>query len=296
MSGDAKTVTQSNSEPWAGAQPALKTGLEDAQSIYASGTGFQPYTGSTVVPYSDQSMAGMNAIQNQATSALSGDNPMAKPLDFYSSLYDSGGLSADQQGVADQWRNTASGAELNNTSSAFNDILQRTQNDTRTGVDLSMSGAGRYGSPGAHQGVLADKLGGVTSQMLQDEYGRQLGRQDTARTSLAGLGQQGITNRFGAGEAMPGAWTNSQAPATDLMKVGSMYEDLAGRTMSDQQRIFNETQQSPLKAVEWLNAIGSGAGSLGGSQVGSSTPPSPNPFLQLLAGGLGAGSLLGGLF
>lgn len=294
MSGEDKTITQGNNEPWAAAQPALKTGLADAESLYKSGEGFKPYTGSTVVPYSDQSQAGMTAIENQATGALAGDNPMAKPLDFYSGLYDSGGLSADQQGVADQWRTTASGAELGNTSPAFDSVLKRVQDDTRTGVDLSMSGTGRYGSPGAHQGVLARELGGVTDKMMVDEYGRQLGRMDQARGSLAGLGQQGITNRFGAGEAMPGAWSASQQPATDLMKVGSMYEDLAGRTMADQQRIFGETQDAPKKALEWLNAIGAGAGSLGGSSVGSTTQPSPNPFLQLLAGGLGATSLFGG--
>lgn len=292
MSGDNKQTTTGTSEPWKEAQPALKTGLSDATSLYKSGQGFQPYTGSTVVPYADQTMAGMNAIQNQATGALGGNNPMQQPLDFYSGLYGQGGLSADQRGVADQWRNTASGAEMNNTSPYFEDVLQRSLGDARTGVDLSISGAGRYGS-GNHTGVLADRLGGISSQARLGEYMNQQGRMDTARGNLAGLGQQGITNLFGAGSALPGAWTSSQMPATDLMKLGTMYEDLAGRTMGDQERIFRETQESPLKAVEWLNAIGSGAGSLGSSQYGTQQQPSPNPFLQIGAGLLGGNSLLG---
>ena len=68
----------------------------------------------------------------------------------------------------------------------------------------------------------------------------------------------------------------------------------AGRTMADQERIFRETQEAPLRAVEWLNAIGSGAGSLGGMQSQSTLQPAPNPFLQGAAGLLGLGSLLGG--
>ena len=289
--GSDKTVTQASSEPWKEAQPALKTGLADAKNIYKSGQGFQPYTGSTVVPFADQTMAGAGDIQNRALSSMSGPNAFNNAFDMYGG-YVQNGLSGDQQGVADQWRNTASGSELNNTSSAFNDVLRRTQDDTRTGVDLSMSANGRYGS-GGHTGVLADRLGGVTAQMLDANYGRELGRQDSARMNLANMGQQGITNQFGAAGALPGAYDAQNAPATDLMKVGSMYEDLAGRTMADNMRIFQETQQAPMRAVEWLNAIGSGAGSLGGSQSGSSQAPSPNPFVQVLGGGLGLNSLLG---
>jgi hypothetical protein len=232
----------------------------------------------------------MGAIQSQAQNALGGNNPMGRPLDFFGSMFDQGGLSGDQRGVADQWRNTASGAELLNTSPEFNDVLQRSLGDARTGVDLSISGAGRYGS-GMHTDVLGNTLGGVSSNARLGEYRNQLGRMDTARNSLAGMGQQGITNQFGAASGMPGAWENSQRPATDLMKVGGMYEDLAGRTMADQLRIFEETQNAPREAVEWLSAIGSGAGRLGSTQ--RQIQPGTNPFVQALGIGLGGNSLLG---
>lgn len=293
MSGGSETTTQSStSEPWSGAQPALKTGLADATNLYKSGVGFQPYTGSTVVPWSDQTMAGMGAIQNQATDALTGNNPAAKPLDFYSGLFDSGGLSADQSSVADMWRNAASGGEMGQTSPAFQTLLDKLAADAGNNVNLSMSANGRYGS-GMHTDQLATAVTNAEAPLLVDEYTRQLGRMDTARANLAGIGQQGISNRMGAADALPGAWTTSELPATDLMKVGSMYEDLAGRTMADNQRIYQETQQAPLKAVEWLNAIASGAGSLGGTQSQTTTQPGTNPFLQILSGGVGLNSLLG---
>jgi hypothetical protein len=70
-----------------------------------------------------------------------------------------------------------------------------------------------------------------------------------------------------------------------------MYEDLAGRTMADQLRIFEETQNAPREAVEWLSAIGSGAGRLGGQT--RSVQPGTNPFVEALGYGLGGNNLLG---
>lgn len=289
-----KATTSGTNEPWKDAQPALKQGLNEAQNLFSSGGNFQPYTGSTVVPYSDQTMAGANAIQGQAQTAL--DNPNSatgKPLSFYGGLYDTGGLSSQQQAVQPMLEKTASGAELNQTSPVFQSMLDKAAQDARNGVNLSMSAAGRYGS-GMHTDALGRSITNAQAPMLLSNYNTELGRMDAARGALSGLGQQGIANQGMASEAMPGAWATGQLPATDLMKVGSMYEDLAGRTMGDQQRIFQETQQAPLSAVEWLNSIASGAGSLGGSQSQTVAQPAPNPFLQLLAGGVGLNSLLGG--
>ncbi len=288
MSGGGKEVTSGTTEPWAAAQPALKMGLKDAENIYKSGTSFAPYTGSTVVPFSDQTRAGMQGIQNQSAQAMS-DGTMGKPLGFYGSMFDNGGLSADQQGVANQWRTTASGSEMGGSNPYFEDVLRRSLEDTATSTNLGMSGAGRYGS-GMHTDTLADRTGRQATEARMGEYQNQQGRMDNARSSLAGLGQQGITNQFGAAQAMPGAWENSQRPAMDLIKIGGMYEDLAGRTMGDQLRIFEETQNAQRAPLEWLNSIASGAGSLGNTQ--RQVQPGTNPFVQALGYGLGANNLL----
>jgi hypothetical protein len=289
MSGGSQQTSTATQTPWEPAQGMLKTGIKDATNIYKSGEAFKPYTGSTVVPFADQTMGGMNAIQGNALGAIESGS-MDKPMNFFGSMLDNGGLSSDQRGVADQWRNTASGAELENLPPEFQNVLSRSLEDAGTAANLGMSGAGRYGS-GMHMDVLGDRLGRVASEARLGEYGRQQGRMDTARTNLAGLGQQGIANQFGAAQGMPGAWDTSQRPATDLMKVGGMYEDLAGRTMADQLRIFEETQNAPREAVEWLSAIGNGTGSLGGTQ--RQIQPGTNPFVQALGYGLGANSLLG---
>ena len=290
MGSDTKTTTTTGSnEPWDEAQPLLKTGLSDAKDLYSSGQVGTPWTGSSVVPFADQTVAGMTDIQNTAADAMANGSGMDKAYDFHSGMFDGYGLSTAQQGVMDQWGETASGSELNNLSPAFNDVMRRTLDDTRTNVDLSTSGAGRYGS-GKHTDVLADAMGGISSGMRLDEYGRQLGRMDQARGNVFSGGQQGIQNQFGSAEALPGAWQSAQAPARDMMTVGSMYEDLAQRTMSDNERIFRETRDAPLKAIEWLNAIGSGAGNFG-TESSSTQSPTPNPFLAALTAAAGAKDL-----
>jgi len=280
--GDKKTTQETKSEPWGPAQPALLDVLGQAQGLQASGQGFQPFLQSLVPSLSSQTQSGLGALENKAQGILSNQGG---GLDFLSGVYNSGGLTPLQQQTADQWGNTASGAELLNNSPQFEDVLNRVLRDARTGVDLSMSGAGRYGSPGAHQGALVDQLGGISSNARLGEYERQLGRQDTARANLAGLGQLGLSN-------VPGAYTAMQQPAMDLLKVGAANETQQGRELADQYRQFQETQQGPINSLNWLAQIGTGIGGMGGTTNSTMTQPGQNPLQTALGAGLGIGSLL----
>lgn len=67
MGGSSQTQTTS-SEPWKPTQDLLKTGLTDALKLYKDGIGSSVYTGSTVIPYSKQTMSGMNGLEALATS------------------------------------------------------------------------------------------------------------------------------------------------------------------------------------------------------------------------------------
>jgi len=338
-SSSEKTVTQADAQPWEAAQPLLKKGIGEAEDLFDVGGMFQPNTTSQVVPWSDNTQAGMSDIQNRAAQGMAGGTGMDKAYDFYSGIFDGNrgnhgpgsglapspargnhgpgsglatspppgwedssalpaasgvsGLSAAQRGVADQYRTTASGSELNNTSPAFDNVLNRMQGDVRNQVGMAASARGRYGAPGAHQGVLAREVGDMTNNALTGEYGRQLGRMDTARGNLASLGQQGIQNQFGAASAMPGAWEARGEPARQLMSLGQMDEDLYARQIGDANRIFDETAAAPRSAVEWINSIGSGAGSLGRNTAQTQVAPGTNPFVKALGYGLGLSGLGG---
>jgi hypothetical protein len=86
------------------------------------------------------------------------------------------------------------------------------------------------------------------------------------------------------------AYASLKAPAEDLMGVGSMYEDLMGRTMNDQLRITNEKQNAPMANIQALLAAAAGSGSYG-QQTGTAQGPN-STMSNVLGGGLGLLSLL----
>ena len=66
MGGGSQTQTTS-AEPWKPTQDLLKTGLSDALKFYKDGIGSNIYTGSTVIPYSKQTLSGMNGLDALAS-------------------------------------------------------------------------------------------------------------------------------------------------------------------------------------------------------------------------------------
>ncbi|MCP4410082.1 MAG: hypothetical protein GY807_20525 [Gammaproteobacteria bacterium] len=291
--GGTQTTTQTaNAEPWSAAQPALKLGLKDAQSLYKAGVGGQPYTGSTVVPYAQQSMAGFQDIQDTSAGAMGPDNPFARGFSAVGDIAE-GGYNQYQNQALGNLSRTASGEDVFGANPQFQDLLKQSQDAARNAVNMNASAGGRYGS-GAHQGVLAREIGDLTSRMYSDEYNRQLGRMDRATDGLFNAGQTGVTNQMDATASLPGAFTGQFAPANAMIGVGSRFEDLAGRTMDDHMRIFNETQNLPWDQLGRLNAVAGGAGQYGTTTNTAQMPRQNNMFGNIAGGILGANSLLGG--
>lgn len=279
MPGDKKQTTTTNSAPWSVAQPALTTALTGAQQLYKDGVGGKVYTGSTVIPWDQQTKQGMNAITAGANANIDGAGLSGQ----YQDVINNGGYNADQLAARNNTKATANSAFDINSNPAFMQVLQQTQDAARNGVNASASGAGRYGS-GIHQQTLGNTLGDVTNRAVGQEYNNWQSRRDAANNNLFNMGQQGFGN-LGA------AYTGMQAPANSLMQLGAMNEDLATRQMNDKLRIFNEQQNKPWDQLGRLNAIASGAGQMGGTQTQSQ--PGQNPFLSALGYATGAGGLLG---
>jgi hypothetical protein len=494
MSGSKTTTSTTSSEPWDAAQPALKLGLADAQELYKSGVGSQPYTGSTVVPYSGQTteamgwqelgsrqalpamwtqfgavnanalngglndlqkgsvgalknlqqpgrgMAGLSDIQSNAYGVLQGiaanpakdgtsafndvqknayglyqgmaAKPVATGLDAlndaqrasysnYQGLANtpvqtgSNALNDVQKGALSQLQSLAGGAEMNGNP-YLDQVISNASRDMGDSINLSASGMGRYGS-GVHQGVLSKNIGNMSADLRFNDYNNQLGRKDAALQGVMGMGNQadaqsqaaygrqlhgmdqmtnlgnqanaqtqdayarqihGIDNMnamgnqarsqfeadrnnqnaalqgmiglgdradanyesgmgrwmdaqgslFNAGQQQQqNLWNNTQQlgnafnlmnqPAETMMNVGGMNEDLYGRTLNDQLRLHNATQNAPWEQLARLNGVASGAGQMGGSEQERAQGPS-----RLMSGAGGAlsgfdstGSLWGGL-
>jgi hypothetical protein len=276
--GGSKTTTQSNSEPWKAAQPALKQGIGAAQNLYNSGVGSQVYTDSTVVPWDAKTLQGQNAITNSANANLGG-NGLSGQLQ---GVINSGGYNSAQLDALGNTRNLANSSWA--VSPELQKIIDQTNSDANTNVSLNTSGAGRYGS-GFGNAAVADAISKNTNNLLYNDLNSFNSRRDAANSNLFNMGQTGFGN-------LGTAYSGMQAPAQDLMKVGGMNEDLATRQLNDKLRVFNEQQNRPWENLARFQALASGAGQLGSSTTQSQ--PGQNPWLTGLGYASTGAGLLGG--
>lgn len=284
MAGSKTQTSTASSEPWKEAQPALKTAIGDATNLYKSGVGFQPYTGSTVVPYAQQSMQGMNAMQGAAEGAQGAFNQNFQNV---GNAVGQGGLNQLQQQSIDRLQPFANGDMLNGNPH-LDRMITRGAEDIGSQTNLLAGSAGRYGS-GAHTGVLAREIGDMANTMRYNDFNTQQGRQMDAIGSIFNAGQQQFGNQMQGTNALMNAYGGMMAPGETMQGVGANYEDLATRTMNDQLRIFNETQNAPWAALERLNAVASGAGQLGNST--QTQAQGPSRLTSGLGGALGGAAL-----
>lgn len=269
MGGKSTTTQTTSQQPYAAAQPLLNKSMGDALKLYNAGGLVKPNTMSTVVPFAQQTTQGMNALQGLANDNI-GSNGLSGQLQ---SVINNGGYNADQQTALEGIRNTATGSFDINSDPGFQQVLDKTQN----AVNQNAAGLGRYAS-GTHEGVMTRELGDLGARQYQDFQNRK----DNAQQQLFNAGQTGQGNMVSAFDA-------AQAPSNVLMGLGSMNEDLYGRTLNDQLRIANESQNAPLANIQALLAAANGAG---GYSTGTQTAQGPsNTFSNIAGAGLGAASL-----
>ena len=193
----------------------------------------------------------MNSVQQNATDAMAPGGF----ADQFKSIIGNGGFNDPQMDALNNTRTLANSSYDMNANPGFQDVLNQALDKSTYGVNQNAAAMGRYGS-GTHQGVMQQEQGNLASRMINDDYNRFLGRRDNAQSQLFGMGQTGMDNMNPAYESM-------NAPAESMMGIGSMYEDLMGRTMNDQLRIANEKQNAPLANIQALLAAAAGAGGAG---------------------------------
>lgn len=291
MSGGSsnKQTTASSSEPWKAAQPALQQSLTGAMNIAGNPGWFEPYKGSTVVPWDTQTQQGMGGIGFRADHL---GNDIDNNYNMVNANAKQGGLNDIQRGVVGRLTDQATGQFDVNSNPGFQSVLKQSLDSAGNAVNMNAAAAGRYGS-GTHQGVAGKTAGDITGNLVSQEYNDFKNRRDAANSGLFNAGQQQQSNINTNNNALLNAYQNTLVPFQDKINIGGMNEDLATRQLNDQIRIQQGMQQAPKSAVEWLNAISSGAGSLGGTQGSTAQGPKANPFGQVLGGLLGVNSLFG---
>lgn len=290
MGGSKQQTSSTNSEPWKAAQPSLQLGLNDAQSAYKSGIGSQPFMGSTVVPYAKQTQQGLGQMQAMADTV----NKQGTFQNAYNQVAwnaAKGGLNDLQRGAVNRLTPMADGSMLN-ANPYIDKVIDNSSRDIAGASNLMASAAGRYGS-GGHQNVTEKNIGDMSSNLRYQNYGDERTRQMDAIGSLFNAGQQQQSNINAAPGAMANAYGAMMTPSQTMMDVGSSYEDLFGRQLNDQLRIFNEQQNQPWNQIGRLNAIASGAGQMGGNS--QATAQGPSRASSALGGALGGYSMFGPL-
>jgi hypothetical protein len=166
-------------------------------------------------------------------------------------------LTGGQSDTKNYLEATAKGEYLEG-SPFLQDLLARESQKIADTIGSQMAGMGRYGSAGAHQGVLGQTLGDFRLEALNDNYGRErqlmyqaandINAAELARSGLAmqGTGQMadiGNTiygNRLAGEQALEGARENRMniglAGAGQLGDIGNT---IYGNRLTGEQSLYN---------------------------------------------------------
>ena len=264
-SGVSRTVVSNN--PPAFQQPYIERGFEAAQRLFETPRTF--YEGSTVVPFSTQTQAGLDAMQ---TRAEAGSPLVTAAQDLTAATMRGDYLSPD----SNPYLKSAMDAATRPMTEAF------TQ-DVMPSIDAAFSSGGRYGSGlQANQQARASEnylqaLGDVGSKMAYSNYADERKRQVDAATTAPGMAELDYLD------------------PSRLIDIGAAYEGMAGRELQediDRHRFAED--EARIRLGEYLPAV------TGGSWA-TSTADQPiysddvSRYLGYGAAGAGiAGSLFGG--
>jgi hypothetical protein len=184
--------------------------------------------------------------------------------------------------------------------------------DASSAANAQFSSAGRYGS-GAHAGALGKELGGIQTQARLADYYKQQENQLAANQALSnvaqlrgGIGQQGVSNIYGAGDALTKNYMASQLAPQTLQELGA-------QRMQYNQNALDLARETPWRNVSNLANISAMIGGMGGSSSGTNvgyknerTSGGGNGVLGSIMGGASTGlsflrnmgglGALGGLF
>lgn len=249
-------VEKSNSEPWAGAQPALKEALSGAQQLFSQG---MPafYPGSTVAPMSGDTMSGLNAIRNNASStpaladmqlgAVSGAmNPSMLPGQFRVAQTAMGGNAnpyagyfAQQSSVQNPFLGSftqtaaqpVTGAGMDTlTQAATGGMMQNPwldatfdqgANQIRNQLDTAFARAGRSFGNSNYGDAFGRSLGEFATDLYGGAYESDMTRRMGAASQLAGYEQGGVDRMLGALGAEAGIYGDTRAQNLSAGQFGA---------------------------------------------------------------------------
>lgn len=266
--GGSQTVQQ-NADPWSGAQPYIRQGLDALQQTFQHGT---PGSGSVNIGGTqiDRGVTPPTYYPNSTVASMSPWTTGALGAQYQRGAYGSPVTNA-AQGQA--W-STLNGDGFNNP--ALTSAINYATAPVEAAVNSAFSSAGRYGS-GSHENELARSIGDISSNMAYQNYNNERNRQMQTMAFAPSLAQNDYfdINQAGAAGSALDAYNQAQINA-------------------DVER-FNYGQDADWRRIQDFLATVQGVAPTGSQSVSRTTP---NAFSTALGTGLGTAGILNmlGLF
>lgn len=248
--GRISQVTTTATTPWSGQQPYLKTGFQQAQQQLDVPSEFYPE--STVVPFSQQTEAGLQAQEQRAL--------QGSPL---------------TQAAQAETQRTLGGEYLGAENPYFSAMADRIEREVRPRIDTQFAGAGRSGFGGtnvAHPEMMARTMADALAPLAWKNYAAERGNMQQAAQFAPGLARE---DYFDLGQ---------------LGQVGAQREGLAGRELSEDIDRWNFSQYEPRDRLSTYMALIKGG--VPGGQTTQAQPYFNNPAGNILGGAAAGAGIL----
>lgn len=182
--GNNQTTQSTSVEPYSKSKPLLNRALQDALSAYKGGFGSNVYTGSTVIPYSKQTMWGMNKLQNLANKNDGSSSAFQKQLQ---SIMNNGGFNSTQRNAMSGMQGVASDVDSYTNYLRNNGGLNYQARQGLGSVNDALSGVSSYVDN-------LRKSGGLTQAQTKD-LGAMRGATNNVSSLLSMLGSNGLNSQ-----------------------------------------------------------------------------------------------------
>lgn len=208
---------------------------------------------------------GLNQVQNQATNdatlaplkTIAGSGGTNTTLNQAKSEVGSLIDTAQGAGAAENYLTSTARGDYLEGSPFLQELLDRESAKITDQINSTMSGMGRYGSAGAHQGVLGQTLGDFRLNALNDNYARErqlmvdaagtisgeeqgrLGLGLAGTDQLAGIGQDIYGNNLASAQALEDARQGRMGLATGASTaLGDIGQNIQSNKLAEAEGLY----------------------------------------------------------
>lgn len=266
----------STSSPWAQLQPFLMDVYNQAGSMYHSGIGQGYFPGSTVVPFSPETLEGQKYLTDFARKGVPGmvsaQGELIKAIEDPTAQKFTGGVADWASKPVTEGVDTLRGiADFSSFNPYVNQQFEHGSDLIKNKMASLFNESGMYGTA-AHQDVLGRNMNRLFTDIAAPAYEAERGRQLAAIKGLQDVEQGNIerglmgsktaseltmanaANKAGLTGALGSLFDLGQKPGQILGDVGASREELAANYLQDTIDRFNAERDAPWQSLS--NYIG----------------------------------------